>query len=107
MVRDNRHDSVHIFGAICPARGIGTAIIIPGVNAEAMNERLAEISTQVAAGVHCLLVCDGAGWHQQGEQLDCTGQHHTAVLAALCARAEPDGKHLGLSARQQIKQHGL
>jgi len=22
MVRDNRHDSVHIFGAICPARGV-------------------------------------------------------------------------------------
>jgi hypothetical protein len=29
MVRDNRHDSVHIFGAICPARGTGAAIIMP------------------------------------------------------------------------------
>jgi hypothetical protein len=71
MVRDNLHDSAHIFGAICPARGIGAAIIMPGVNAEAMNERLAEISTQVAADVHCLLVCDGAGWHQEGEQRSC------------------------------------
>jgi hypothetical protein len=69
MVRDNRHDSVHIFGAICPARGIGAAIIMPGVNTEAMNEHLAEISTQVTAGAHCLLVCDGAGWHQKGERL--------------------------------------
>ena len=38
MVRDNRHDSVHLFGAICPARGVGAAIIMPAVNTEAMNE---------------------------------------------------------------------
>ena len=48
MVRDTRHDSVHIFGAICPARGTGAAIIMPAVNTEAMNEHLAEISLQVA-----------------------------------------------------------
>jgi hypothetical protein len=69
MVRDNRHDSVHLFGAICPARGIGAAIIMPGVNTEAMNEHLKEISTQVANGAHAVLVCDGAGWHQKGDRL--------------------------------------
>lgn len=69
MVRDNRHDSVHIFGAICPDRGVGAAIIMPAVNTEAMNEHLNEISTQVASGAHCLLVCDRAGWHQKGERL--------------------------------------
>ena len=69
MVRDNRHDSVHIFGAICPDRGVGAAIIMPAVDTEAMNEHLNEISTQVASGAHCLLVCDGAGWHQKGERL--------------------------------------
>jgi hypothetical protein len=69
MVRDTRHDSVHLFGAICPARGIGAAIIMPAVNIEAMNEHLAEISTQVAPRAHALLVCDGAGWHQPGERL--------------------------------------
>ncbi|HET6234422.1 MAG TPA: transposase, partial [Acetobacteraceae bacterium] len=40
MVRDNRHDSVHLFGAICPCRGVGAAIIMPAVNTEAMNEHL-------------------------------------------------------------------
>lgn len=38
MVKDNRHDSVHLFGAIRPARGVGAAIIMPVVNIEAMNE---------------------------------------------------------------------
>ena len=69
MVRDNRHDSVHLFGAICPARAVGAAIIMPSVNTEAMNEHLIEISTMVAADSHAILVCDGAGWHQPGERL--------------------------------------
>jgi hypothetical protein len=69
MVRDNRHDSVHLFGAICPARGVGAAIIMPAVNTEAMNEHLKEISAQVSTGAHALLVCDGAGWHQPGDRL--------------------------------------
>ena len=29
MVRDNRHDSAYIFGAICPAWGVGAAMIMP------------------------------------------------------------------------------
>lgn len=69
MVRDNRHDSAHLFGAICPARGVGAAIIMPAVSAEAMNEHLKEISAQVARGAHALLIVDGAGWHQTGAKL--------------------------------------
>lgn len=68
-VRDNRHDSVHLFGAVCPERGVGAAIIMPAVNSEAMAEHLREISSQVAPGAHAVLVCDGAGWHQPGERL--------------------------------------
>jgi hypothetical protein len=37
MVRDNRHDAVYIFGAICPERGVGAAIITPAANMECMN----------------------------------------------------------------------
>ena len=69
MVRDNRHDSAHLFGAMCPARGVGAAIIMPAVNTEAMNEHLKEISAQVAQGSHAVLVLDGAGWHQAGRTL--------------------------------------
>src|SRR4249920_746955 len=69
MVRDNRHDSAYLFGAIGPARAVGSAIIMPAANAEAMNEHLTEISTQVAPGAHAVLVCDQAGWHQTGGRL--------------------------------------
>lgn len=69
MVRDNRHDSAYLFGAICPARGVGSAIIMPTANVAAMNEHLKEIGAQVASGAHAVLVLDGAGWHQTGKQL--------------------------------------
>jgi hypothetical protein len=69
MVRDVRHDSAYLFGAICPARGVGAAIIMPTANIEAMSEHLKEISTQVASGAHCVLICDGAGWHRAGGEL--------------------------------------
>jgi DDE superfamily endonuclease len=68
-VRDNRHDSVYLFGAICPGRGVGAAIIMPVANTEAMNQHLKEISTQVRRGAHAALICDGAGWHQRGKKL--------------------------------------
>jgi len=69
MVRDNRHDSVYRFGAICHARRTGAAIIMPAVNTEAMNEHLKETSTQVATAAHAVLLRDGAGWHQPGKRL--------------------------------------
>ncbi len=47
---------------ICPTRGVGAAIIIPAANIEAMNEHLAEISSQVTPGAHAALIFDGAGW---------------------------------------------
>jgi hypothetical protein len=34
MVRDNRHDTAYIFGAICPDRGVGAAVITPAANTE-------------------------------------------------------------------------
>jgi hypothetical protein len=65
MVRDNRHDTAYIFGAICPARAVGAAVITPAANTECMNLHLDEISTQVAPGSIAALICDGAGWHQR------------------------------------------
>ena len=75
MVRDNRHDSAYLFGAIFPARGVGAAMITPHANVEAMNLHLAEIGTQVTAGAMAGLICDGATWHQRGKQLVGARQH--------------------------------
>ncbi len=69
MVRDNWHDSAYLFGAICNDRNVGAAIIMATVNTEAMTEHVKEISTRVESGAHAGIVCNRAGWQQQGEQL--------------------------------------
>ena len=88
----------YLFGAICPARGVGAAIIMPAANAEAMNEHLAEISTQIAQGGHTVLLCDGAGWHQTGDKLRVPENISLLPDPTLFTRAEPDGERLGIPA---------
>lgn len=68
-LRDQRHGSVWLFGAVCPARGVGAGLVLPLINTEAMNLHLTEISFHVAPGAHAILVLDGAGWHQTGGRL--------------------------------------
>jgi DDE superfamily endonuclease len=62
-VRDHRYTWAYLFGAVCPERGVGAAVVLPHVNVEAMNIHLAEISRRVTQGAHAVLVLDGAGWH--------------------------------------------
>jgi hypothetical protein len=61
--KDQRTKSAYIFGAICPARGVGAALVLPHGNTQAMPWHLDEISSQVSEGAHAILILDQAGWH--------------------------------------------
>ena len=56
--------SAYLFGAVCPAAGKAAALIMPICNTAAMNHHLIEISGQVAAAAHALVILDGASWHR-------------------------------------------
>ena len=60
---DQRYESAYLFGAICPARGVGAALAMPFADTEAMQLHLEEISQHVAEGAHAVLLLDRAGWH--------------------------------------------
>ena len=60
---DQRTKSVYIFGAICPARGAGAALVLPRCDTRAMQWHLEEIASQVAPGAHGVVLLDQAGWH--------------------------------------------
>jgi hypothetical protein len=60
---DLRTKSAYLFGAICPARGTGAALVMPYANSEAMQHHLDEIGRIVAPGAHGLVVLDQAAWH--------------------------------------------
>jgi len=61
--KDQRYDSAFLFGAICPARNTGAALVLPAANTQAMQAHLEVISGHVAPGACAVLLLDRAGWH--------------------------------------------
>ena len=66
-LREHRFASVHLFGAVCPERDAGVALVLPEVSTVAMNLFLAELARAVPTGTHAVLVLDRAGWHVSGD----------------------------------------
>jgi len=64
---DQRYRSAYLFGAICPKRGTGVALMLPWANTEAMQLHLDEISRYVARKAHAVVLMDRAGWHTTGK----------------------------------------
>jgi transposase len=62
-LRDTRYEWAYLFGAVCPERGVGAAIVMPFADGHAMSAHLEEIARHVAPDAHAVLVLDGAGWH--------------------------------------------
>jgi hypothetical protein len=65
-VRDLRHQAAYLFGAVCPARDAGVALVLPAVSAAAMQAMLDELSQAVAPDTHAVVLMDRAGWHIAG-----------------------------------------
>ena len=65
--KDQRYDNAYLFGAICPARDTGAAIVMPYADTHAMQTHLDEISRHVAPGAHAVLLLDQAAWHTTGK----------------------------------------
>lgn len=64
---DLRTKSAYLFGAICPKRGTGAAIVMPSANTGAMQHHLDEIARSLAPKAHAVVVLDQAGWHTTGK----------------------------------------
>ena len=61
--RDRRYAWAYLFGAVCPERAVGAALVLPYADAAATGLHLAEIGRHVTPGAHGVVVLDGAGWH--------------------------------------------
>ncbi|QYU66479.1 IS630 family transposase [Leptolyngbya sp. 15MV] len=62
--RDQRYNWAYLFGAACPGRGLGAAIVVPEANAATMNLHLDAISRAVSPQAHAAVLLDGAGYHK-------------------------------------------
>ena len=61
--KDQRYENAYLFGAVCPVRGTGAALIMPSANSAAMQKHLEEIALAVAKGAHAVMLLDQAAWH--------------------------------------------
>ncbi len=69
LCTDYDGDSVRnawLFGAVCPARGCGAAVVMPKANTAAMQVYLEEIARTVEPGSHAVVLLDGAARHTTG-----------------------------------------
>ncbi len=63
VVRQKQFLSTYIFGAVCPEKDKGCALILPQVNAGMMQFHLDLISENVEKECHAIVLMDRASWH--------------------------------------------
>jgi len=63
VVRQRQFLSTYIFGAVCPDRDVGCALILPECNSGMMQIHLDEISKKIKKGFHAIILMDRASWH--------------------------------------------
>lgn len=87
--KDLRYEWAYIFGAVCPERDIGAALVLPTVNSAMMGLHLEEISRQVQPGHHAIVILDGAGWHKKGGALKIPENISLLALPPYCPELNP------------------
>jgi transposase len=63
VVRQRQFLSTYIFGAVCPDRDIGCALVLPQCNAGMTQLHLDQISEHVQKNYHGIVLMDRASWH--------------------------------------------
>ena len=87
-VRDTRYQWAYIFGAVCPQRAIGAALVMPFADSAAFSAHLREIAHHVAPDAHAAVVLDGTGWHIS-QHLDIPPNVTLVVLPAYAPELNP------------------
>ena len=66
-VRQNGRQWLYVLVAVCAGTGAASALIMPEINTAVVNLFLEQFARELPAGVHAVLIWDGAGWHTGGD----------------------------------------
>lgn len=66
-VKQTEYEYLYLLGAACPATGQTCGLLSPTLNTDVVNLFLKQLSQELAAGVHAVLVWDQAGYHTSNE----------------------------------------
>jgi putative transposase len=61
--KDQRYENAYVFGAVCPGRDTGVALIMPNADTASMQMHIDAIGRAIRPGAHALIILDKAGWH--------------------------------------------
>ena len=95
--------NAYLFGAICPARGVGAALALSYADTDMMQLHLDEISRNVAEGARAVLLLDRAGWHTTGK-LDVPKNITPIFLPSRASELNPVVEGSNPFARSKISQ---
>lgn len=65
-VRQTQYTYLFVLVAVCAATGAVSALVMPELNAAVVNLFLQQFARERPAGVHAVLIWDGAGYHTAG-----------------------------------------
>ena len=95
--KDQRYENAYLFGAVCPARDTGVALIMPNADTDAMQKHIDEIGRAVARGAHALIILDKAGWHTAKNKLEVPEGIHLEFLPSHSPELQPSERLWPLS----------
>lgn len=64
LLKDMEFESTYIFGAICPERDTGEAIVLNRVSKKAMQKHIDTVSDRIPSKHHAVMIMDNAPWHK-------------------------------------------
>ncbi len=65
-MKQQQFEYAYLFGSVCPARGIGEAMVVTWVLTRTLwVEYLRQLSAVTEKGRHAMVIMDGAGWHTE------------------------------------------
>jgi transposase len=88
---DTRYANAYLFGAFCPAKDLGVALVLPYVNTEGMALHLKEVSKEIPQENHAVMFVDGAAWHRT-KKLDMPENITIVILPAYSPEENPAEK---------------
>ena len=66
-MRQNGREWLYVLMAVCVGTGATSALIMPALDTELLNLFLEQFAGGLPAGVHAVLIWDGAGYHTSGD----------------------------------------
>ncbi len=62
-VRQTQYGYLYVLTAVCVGSGAAYGLILPTLNVDVINLFLEQLSRELPADAHAVLICDGAGYH--------------------------------------------